>query len=296
MDKHTRRDVLRMGRQAMEAAGFAAASGSILASIFPLGWERYQNEANREALEEECATLKNAIIKKYSREGSPPLILQITSSEVEKFVEVYSGRKVEVTPIMSLYVERAALKNLAEELAMYPLTLIQNKIKQIVLMDKAQLRPGDSRGGFALPDERKALYVGVPALFRSHHAMLGRGLPRTSIHHELGHVFLGESEELEKQWVALHPGVEYFRILKRAYSDKRDKPPGFADAYGQQNYAEDMATVFERMVLEPSTFPQKTDPGDMILAAKVRFIKNLLRTVAPEMDDAYWERLAALNQ
>ena len=159
-------------------------------------------------------------------------------------------------------------------------------------MEKAYL--GENRSdpsGFAVPPDGE-VYIGIPALLQAHATALTGGLPKVTAHHELGHVFIGVEAETLAAWSKLNgPGHHYLRFFT-PFRDRTKKSKGFADAYGEKDEAEDIATVFERMILEAGRFPETTDPGDTILANKVRFIKEHLQKISPEMDEEYWNQLA----
>ena len=275
--------------------GGAAALGA--ASVFgitfgPSLWEGYNNRNHPEELKSDIAKLKAEIIGRNSEPGRP-LELQATEDEVMRSTKSHAGKDVGIDPVRSLWILRSALQNLKFELEKYPPDLMRAKVRKIVLMERARGVEGGGDRGFAVPNNGEA-YIGIPTLLRAHVAALSGALPRLSAHHELGHVFLGVDEATLNAWSKLNPPeFSYSTFIRlRKFRDRKNKEKGFADAYGETDPAEDMATVFERMMLEPAKFPHLTDRGDTVLANKVKFIKDHLAKISPEMDEAYWERLA----
>lgn len=287
MDSMDRRHFL------VNSAAAVGAVGVLGVTFGPSVWEGYNNHSNAESLKGDIKKLKADIISRNS-ELDRPLDLQATEDELVRSTKSHAGDDIELDPVRSLWVLRSAMQNLKTELERYPASLIKARVRKIVLMERANgwTSEGGDRG-FAVPDKGEA-YIGIPTLLRAHLVALSGALPRRSAHHELGHVFLGVDEETMNEWSKLNaPDFTYARFIRvRKFRDIKNKTRGFADAYGETDAAEDMATVFERMILEPGKFPDVTDPGDTILAIKVRFIKNHLRKISPEMNDTYWENLA----
>ena len=257
----------------------------------PSLWKGYNDSVRAESLKGDIAKLKAEIIARNSPPGRS-LELQATEDEVTRFAKNNLGQEVQIDPVRSLWVLKAALHNLKTELEMYPAQLVQTRIKKIVLMERSNGQTEDTgRNGFAVPDNGEA-FIGIPALLRAHFTAMGNALPRVTAHHELGHVFLGLEPKMLEDWAKLNSPDFAYAIGIRIFRNRKTKQRGFADAYGETSVVEDMATVFERMMLEPTRFPHSTDPGDDILATKVQFIKERLKAISPEMDDAYWARLA----
>ena len=284
MSNETRRDFLRKAPERIAGATVAVGLPSLFAGIFgPPLWEKIQNDYNAESLDEESLHLKAEIIQRWGLKD-----IYINPNEVPE-----SLGKYELTPVQSKFIEREALRGLKKYLAVYPPNFFREHVETITL---AHIPPRGGQvqpRGFVASLQSKDIAIDLMSFFRSHAAVLGAVVPYRTTHHELGHLLVGLDEATLQKWVTLHPKAGYFWFLHVPRSDReKETPLGFADAYGQSNPFEDMATVYERMIMNPKELQELiTERGDTVLQSKVEFIQKRLAEHDSRIDAEFWNAL-----
>lgn len=112
------------------------------------------------------------------------------------------------------------------------------------------------------------------------------------LHHELYH-FIDDQQGksgCDVEWTNLNvPDFKY----KTVHVDTllNQPPQGFVTYYATSDAGEDKAETFAMMVSNPERVKQMV-AIDSILERKVSFMKRRVKTICPEMDDAFWERIS----
>jgi hypothetical protein len=124
---------------------------------------------------------------------------------------------------------------------------------------------------------------------------------RAVIHHEFFHLLDYKDDGKlysDPAWSALNPkGFKYGRGGARAQDDAlgsllTDAKPGFLNSYSTQGVEEDKAEVFAYLIVRQGLVEARVKKDD-VLAAKVRRMKDLMRSFCPKMDEGFWK--AALH-
>jgi hypothetical protein len=183
------------------------------------------------------------------------------------------------------------------EWSLYPPALVRNAgLKRIILAEQlafgGQLRT-------AVPDFRRGdLYLDT-ARGRYDDAYV-----RRVIHHEFFHMIDTRDDGVlygDPAWSKLNSaGFQYGSGGKNAQGDSqagvaRDDLPGFIDTYAMTGVEEDKAEVFAFLMVDPAGFESRA-ARDPVLRAKGRAMRALLLDFCPEMDAAFWRRVALARQ
>jgi len=181
------------------------------------------------------------------------------------------------------------------EWQLYPTTLIKRaRLTKIVFCTDLSFN-GQPRT--AIPDlEHNVLYFDVA---KGRHS---KEYVRRTIHHEFFHIIDWYDDfklYSDQAWSALNePGFTYGSGGKDAQGDSSgslltDTQPGFFTKYSLSGVEEDKAEVYSIMIVLSSAAHQRSQT-DSIIAAKMKQMKQLLKTFVPDMDDAFWQAAAAL--
>ena len=184
----------------------------------------------------------------------------------------------------------------AEEFGLYPPDVIRYAQLERVVVCKDLSYGGQLRG--AIPDfDSKTLYLD---------AVRGSFNPtyqRKVIHHDFFHMIDFRDDGnlyADKEWERLNPaGFHYGTGGANAQDDPMssvltDRWPGFLNSYSKTGVEEDKAEMFANLVVEPA-YLERRSQTDPVVRAKVAAIKRLLTQFAPEADDRFWARAAALR-
>jgi hypothetical protein len=186
---------------------------------------------------------------------------------------------------------------LSEELAAYPVgTFEKCGLREIVICRGLTL---DGRPRAAIPD-----FAGSKLYLESIQDGWLRDYARKTVHHEFFHMIDQNDDGIlysDEEWVGLNPPD--FRYGKGGVSVQDDPTvslpnesvPGFLNAYSRSGVEEDKAEVFSLLMTEPLTLEARS-ARDVVLAAKQRQMKALLRRINVGMDEGYWEAALAPKQ
>lgn len=181
----------------------------------------------------------------------------------------------------------------ASEFSLYPPGLVKRvRLRRIVLCEQLSFA-GQRRN--AVPDfEHDTLYLDVSR---------GASNPlylRKVVHHEFFHMIDNRDDGLlyqDERWKALnHDSFRYGNGGRESQnlastSVLTEDFPGFLNHYSTTGVEEDKAEMFANLIVEPN-YVRKRTAMDPVLAGKAVQMKQLLRDFCPEMDDAFWERIA----
>ncbi len=183
---------------------------------------------------------------------------------------------------------------LMEELEKYPSRFLRRSGLKSILLCKALAVDDDLRA--AVPDfETATLYLDVE---RGDHS---RDYQRCVIHHDYFHILDKYADGLvyeDEGWVALNrPGFSYgshgMTPPRGLWSGAMTgRYPGFLTHYATTALEEDKAEVFAHLMVHHGKVMRRA-AEDAVLAAKVARIKEEARAVSEEMNDEFWQRLAA---
>ena len=192
--------------------------------------------------------------------------------------------KIEGKQAKSEAVESYAATVFLPEFGLYPTALVKrSKLRRIVMCEEL-LFAGVREAGKA-DYEHGALYLEVS---RGDYSEVYQ---RKLIHHEFFHMLdfqaHGGMYVDDERWSRLNP--PNFRYGMGGRSN-----PGFLSQYSTTAVAEDKAEVFANMIVEPAHVDARvqTDP---FLKAKVARMRELLADFCPEVNRAFWAKVALRN-
>jgi hypothetical protein len=111
------------------------------------------------------------------------------------------------------------------------------------------------------------------------------------LHHELFHAFeYGRRREFAGgQWTSLNPtGFDY--PSASSTTDVFNGAAGFVSTYAMTDEIEDRAETFSCLMVDPDLIAARAET-DPVIRAKVQWIKAFVRSVCPEADDSFWQRV-----
>jgi hypothetical protein len=146
--------------------------------------------------------------------------------------------------------------------------------------------------------------LAIPSLPNYQHTLLldvdaNPAFLRRVLHHEVFH-FADLADDAQVLWDPVWdqlnaPGFEYGHggrdMRDRRASDPTDAQPGFLTRYATSALEEDKAETFSFMLTRPAEVARRA-AGDPALAAKVARLRELLVGLDPELDEAFWARIA----
>jgi hypothetical protein len=189
--------------------------------------------------------------------------------------------KIEGKPAKSEAVESYAATVFLPEFTLYPKVLVKrSKLRRIVMCEEL-LFAGVREAGKA-DYEQNALYLEVT---RGNYS---EGYQRKLIHHEFFHMIdfqdHGGMYLDDERWSRLNPPNFKYGMGGRSN-------PGFLSQYSTTAMAEDKAEIFANMIVEPAHVDARvqTDP---FLKAKVARMRELLADFCPEVNRAFWAKVA----
>jgi len=179
------------------------------------------------------------------------------------------------------------------EFTLYPTALVKrSRLRRIVLCEGLSLA-GERRAG--VPDfEHDVLYLDIPT------GDYDEMYQCETIHHEFFHVIDFQDDGqvyVDERWSRLNrPDFKYASGGRSAqnlpsFLMLTDRFPGFLNQYSTTGVEEDKAEVFANMIVEPAYVDMRvqTDP---VLKAKVARMRELLAAFCPEVNDAFWAKVA----
>ncbi len=181
-----------------------------------------------------------------------------------------------------------------EEFGLYPPALVKNtRLKRVVLCRDLAFS-GQLRA--AVPDfENDTLFLDVLR------GAAVRRYVRGVIHHEFFHIVDVRDDGVlygDDSWKALNPkGFRYGSGGAAAQGNSAaslltDLLPGFLTPYAATGVEEDKAELFSWMLNDPAIVAGRAEK-DMVVAAKVLRLKELLAQFCPEMDAKFWRSIEA---
>ncbi|MCC6525952.1 MAG: hypothetical protein IT373_25120 [Polyangiaceae bacterium] len=185
----------------------------------------------------------------------------------------------------------AATELVAQELALYPASwLARIGLRNVVLCEGLA---EDGRAIPSLPNVRESLLVdvsGAPAYLQR------------LVHHEIFHFAdVADDGQLlsDRAWEALNaPGFRYLGSGRGAREPEPGWPwhdaPGFVSRYATSALEEDKAELFALMMVAPRRAAELA-MGDPVLATKVAALRDHVASIGSELDERFWERLAAVR-
>lgn len=188
-----------------------------------------------------------------------------------------------------------------EEWRLMPVALVKRtKLKYIVFGTSFKLQR-ELMVRQAIPDyHHEGMYYDVHFSHSEPNAHL---YFRSIIHHEFYHYIDFVDDGIvydDKEWKKLNPkefkygnGGRYARGAEMGLVT--NAVPGFISRYSTSGVEEDKAEVFRCMMLNLRETEMRAEE-DPVLKSKVLRMKELLKTFSPEVDEAFWARLQAMDQ
>jgi Putative zinc-binding metallo-peptidase len=173
------------------------------------------------------------------------------------------------------------------ELAIYPPSLLAySQVKLVV-----------ESGGIRCKVDGEWYSVGGIALVQFQLLMLDPGAHNVAqlqevVHHELFH-FVDHSmgtKDHDDEWTSLNETSFKYQIIRR-FTDEKPRPSGFVSDYATSTAGEDKAETFAWMICYPDKV-ERLATNDQIIARKVNCLKRRLQSICPEMNEAFWVRMA----
>lgn len=234
-----------------------------------------------------------AIINKYSQQHS---IEFSTSSNDAKIMPAIEGESLTEADLPRL---KQGGKVFIEEFAKYPSSWINAVgVKKIVMVNRLGYDGTRVAGLAGIGYDTFLLdIVSLSATNTSKYNF--EDFARSTIHHEFFHMADWAFGTYDSQdWAALNDSSFVYdqddpnAQVVESYDDRES--PGFVSGYARQNSIEDKAETYSFLV-SPGLYTRLKArmPGDPILAKKVEYLKKLILEHAPEMDDAYFEKLVS---
>jgi len=253
-----------------ERAALDAADTLVRSELVSQGWTPPASAALRELSEELRASHEVEILH-----ASGPFRIELGAHTLQ-------GTDAPEAPLS------AATVIVADELALYPPEFVRRSMLRRVMLCSA-LRE-DAVAIPSLPNYRRTLLLDVEA---------DPDFLRRLLHHEIFHfVDLADDGVLlwDPTWERLNrPDFDYGRggrdMREPIASALTDEQPGFLTRYATSALEEDKAETFAFLMAQPALVAARaaTDP---VLAAKVARIRRIVATLDPEMNEAFWARIA----
>jgi hypothetical protein len=193
--------------------------------------------------------------------------------------------KIEGKGAKSEAVESYAATLFLPEFTLYPTALVKrSKLRRIVMCEEL-LFAGERAAG--RPDyEHDVLYLEV-----SRGNNYSEVYQRKLVHHEFFHMIdfqaHGGMYVDDERWSRLNPPNFKYGLGGRS-------TPGFLSQYSTTAVAEDKAEVFAFVMAEPEYVALRTQT-DPFLKAKVARMRELLAAFSPEVNRAFWAKVAIRN-
>ncbi len=282
-----------------------SAAGLSVATAPPLA-EQAINLLAGETIEQQKQLLIEHLQQRYSKKDGPKIRIDVRAPDLQTREENFKGGDVMVTHINSAMAELVTLQNLSHVLSQYPPEVIQQNVHRIGVgagLTQEWLFPLPI-GGIAERHKRNgghqlittihslAMTAQVPTnILRPYFVALGKTLRESTTHHEIGHLLLMNDADDYRDWIALNPPG--FTYPAPGLDDLNSKPLGFARGYGQMSHHEDMATVFEAMMVDYKDLLRRVEStNDEVLGNKIKYVKNKLKNMDRRFTDGYWEDLS----
>jgi hypothetical protein len=286
-NSYNRREFGGVVRKAVE---YGSVGGTLATFFGPPAVEAWWNTGGREHTRERIRLLRELIQARYG------VVVQVDFGEDLTHTIEDPGFDVKMHAMRSAWIQERALDRLRRILEKYPPELIKGRVTEIYLANSFETTSDTDGQHTALgragsEESRGKLVITVPNLFQAHFAVFDRALSAHISHHEIAHALTFDIPE--EAWRSLNNAdFNYSAFGLWRLTEEDQVPQGFTDPYALAGYEEDIAQVAALIFSENQGHTRETLDKDPILKRKADFIKAWYSSLAPRMNERYWEDLS----